>query len=44
MPMNMKLDKDALVQTGLFDDYNAKRLAKRDSEWAFIKGDAKIDE
>lgn len=37
MPMNMKLEKEALVQTGLFDDYNANRLAKRDSEWAFIK-------
>ena len=37
MPMGKKLAKEILVDNGFFDDYNATRLSKRDSEWAFIK-------
>ena len=37
MPINMPLDTDKIVKAGLLDEFQAQRISKRESEWAFIK-------
>ena len=37
MPINMPIDTDKVVKAGLLDEFQAQRISKRESEWAFIK-------
>ena len=42
MPMGMPLDIDKVVKTGLLDEYQAMKVSKRESEWAYIKAMEKM--
>lgn len=42
MPVGMTLDVDKIVKSGLLDEFQAKRISQRESEWAFIKTMMKI--
>jgi type I restriction enzyme M protein len=42
MPMRMPMASEELMSSGLFDKYEAEKLAKHNTEWAFIKAMRKM--